>query len=368
MKTFERIIVTNDLTDRGFYMTDKGLNDLCTEYNKKSFPVFYGHNYDDINQYIAHSCKGTAKKEKNKLMIQFNTLDTPNGQVYEKMLDDKVPMGYSVGIVIDEFEFDESSGLVNILSAVPYEFSATPIPTDENTFEDKFTISLDEMSNEIIAAFVNWDTAYINKLPNESFAVVEKDYTDGKITNKSARHLPFKDKNGKVDLPHLRNALARMNQIEAIGESQTSDELRKIAKKILVPYAKEFLPDSKWATQNNLEGDEMTITEKSIEAFDALLDANPSSPTNTLEASKVETPATEPIAVAPVLEAAKVEEQIAEVKPTELEILKKQVEELQLALKQKEEKKDTFQVSFETKTKDTKETLDKSEWANVWNL
>src|SRR5262249_5673290 len=34
----------------------------------------------------------------------------------------------------------------------------------------------------------------------------------GKTTPRSLRHFPYKDANGKVDLPHLRNALARIPQ------------------------------------------------------------------------------------------------------------------------------------------------------------
>src|SRR5262249_10123736 len=48
-----------------------------------------------------------------------------------------------------------------------------------------------------------WDSGYVTSLPDSSFAAVESDGT---------RHLPYKDKGGNVDLPHLRNALARLNQ------------------------------------------------------------------------------------------------------------------------------------------------------------
>ncbi len=60
-----------------------------------------------------------------------------------------------------------------------------------------------------------WTAAFINTLPDSSFAVVspggEKD-EEGKTTPRALRHLPFKDADGKVDLPHLRNALARLPQ------------------------------------------------------------------------------------------------------------------------------------------------------------
>ena len=66
-----------------------------------------------------------------------------------------------------------------------------------------------------------WTTAYENSLPNSSFAFVSE---DGKT-----RKLPYKDANGKVDLPHVRNALARLNQTQGIPD----DEKMKIKMMLL---------------------------------------------------------------------------------------------------------------------------------------
>jgi hypothetical protein len=44
-----------------------------------------------------------------------------------------------------------------------------------------------------------------NKLPNSSFAVVDAN---------GVGHLPYKHADGSIDLPHLRNALARLNQTQ----------------------------------------------------------------------------------------------------------------------------------------------------------
>jgi hypothetical protein len=57
-----------------------------------------------------------------------------------------------------------------------------------------------------------WSTGYINDLPDNSFALIEsggKKDSQGKTVPRSLRHLPYKDTNGKIDLPHLRNAMAR---------------------------------------------------------------------------------------------------------------------------------------------------------------
>jgi HK97 family phage prohead protease len=60
-----------------------------------------------------------------------------------------------------------------------------------------------------------WSTAYVNDLPDSAFLYVEsggKKDSEGKTTPRSLRHFPYKDANGNVDLPHLRNALARIPQ------------------------------------------------------------------------------------------------------------------------------------------------------------
>jgi len=93
-----------------------------------------------------------------------------------------------------------------------------------------------------------WDTAFINNLPDAAFAVIEPAYKRGEVKDKRARHLPHhgpsvKDpnENGSVDLPHLRNALARMNQIKPITDSISTEELRRRARTHLLRHAKALL-------------------------------------------------------------------------------------------------------------------------------
>lgn len=74
-----------------------------------------------------------------------------------------------------------------------------------------------------------WTTKFINDLPNSSFAVIEPAYLDGKTDNKNARHLPYKNASGEIDLPHYRNALARANQIKPVTDSISTEDLRKKA-------------------------------------------------------------------------------------------------------------------------------------------
>jgi hypothetical protein len=110
------------------------------------------------------------------------------------------------------------------------------------------------------AAEAQWTTAYINDLPDSSFAVIEPAYKSGKTDNKACRHLPHKDGNGTIDLPHLRAALARMNQIVPVTDSISADALRAQAKRVLVPLAKKYLPGSQWAESTGKETTEKLAT------------------------------------------------------------------------------------------------------------
>lgn len=81
-----------------------------------------------------------------------------------------------------------------------------------------------------------WTTAYINNLSDDCFAFIKpggKKDEGGKTVPRSLRYLPYKDANGKIDLSHLRNALARLPQ------SDLSDEEKKKAEVVLTKAAKE---------------------------------------------------------------------------------------------------------------------------------
>jgi len=80
-----------------------------------------------------------------------------------------------------------------------------------------------------------WTTAYINDLPDSSFAYIEPGKkVDGKTVPRSNRHLPYKDINGGIDAAHVRNALARLKQtnISAQARGRALSKLCGAAKKV----------------------------------------------------------------------------------------------------------------------------------------
>jgi len=107
----------------------------------------------------------------------------------------------------------------------------------------------DETPSETDEEKAEWTTEYINTLPNSSFAVIEPAYLEGKTEDKNCRHLPFKNENGEVDLPHYRNALARVNQIKPITDSISEEELRKQAAAELEKY-RDLLEENKSEKSN----------------------------------------------------------------------------------------------------------------------
>lgn len=112
------------------------------------------------------------------------------------------------------------------------------------------------------AEAAEWTTEYKNNLPDSTFLYVEsggKKDKEGKTVPRSLRHLPYKDADGKVDSPHLRNALTRLGQPNTgSGEEWLTDAL----KKRLVSKAQKL---SGSQTNANLE------TEMEIEQVEQLL-------------------------------------------------------------------------------------------------
>lgn len=74
-----------------------------------------------------------------------------------------------------------------------------------------------------------WDTAYVNNLPDDAFAYIEpggeKD-DQGKTRPRSLRHFPYKNAQGQLDRDYIANGLARLSQ--DLGEWATADAKAQI--------------------------------------------------------------------------------------------------------------------------------------------
>lgn len=101
----------------------------------------------------------------------------------------------------------------------------------KNPFEKEVGWRKEQLATDNVKA--QWTTAYVNNLPDSSFLYIksggEKD-GDGKTTPRSLRYFPYKDANGKVDLPHIRNAISRAPQANLPADviKRVQDKARKI--------------------------------------------------------------------------------------------------------------------------------------------
>jgi HK97 family phage prohead protease len=75
-----------------------------------------------------------------------------------------------------------------------------------------------------------WSTAYVNGLPDSAFLLV---FTDDK--GDKQRMFPYKDANGKVDVPHLNNAISRIPQASTLTADQRAAVMLK-AKKLAAAH------------------------------------------------------------------------------------------------------------------------------------
>lgn len=105
--------------------------------------------------------------------------------------------------------------------------------------------------------YVTWTTAYINRLPDGAFLYIEsggeKD-EDGRTTPRRLRHFPIRDASGEVDLPHLRNAIARIPQ----AVDRDGNRLARSLVERLQNEAREIL--ARATEENNLGGTDMENT------------------------------------------------------------------------------------------------------------
>jgi len=86
-----------------------------------------------------------------------------------------------------------------------------------------------------------WDVKYQNDLPDSAFALVVKgEKQQGKTVPKTNRNLPHHDSSGKVDLPHLRNAMARVTHtnLSKTQQKEAHDHLLRHYKQLGMEHPK----------------------------------------------------------------------------------------------------------------------------------
>lgn len=104
-----------------------------------------------------------------------------------------------------------------------------PFPDEGHAPDDEVDEEPEEMAE--------WTSAFINDLPDSAFLYIapggEKD-EGGKTAPRSLRKFPYRNADGSVDLPHLRNAIQRIPQSDAPGlDAEKKASLQAKARGIL---------------------------------------------------------------------------------------------------------------------------------------
>lgn len=122
---------------------------------------------------------------------------------------------------------------------------------------DLATLTLDEMADlKAKLEEAVWSAAFENDLPDSSFLYVAPGGTkdsDSKTTPRDLRYFPVKDSAGAIDMPHLRNALARIPQSSLSAEVQAQ----------CTAAAEKMMPKES-AVESLLAGDFVPLNEKAL--------------------------------------------------------------------------------------------------------
>jgi hypothetical protein len=168
-----------------------------------------------------------------------------------EIVDDGVPFGVVSFEELEAVKQSEAAGQMarslshqfqmmigNIFQRDDIEDKAGAIKSLANEFAQRVDDAMDQKELDEKAV---WSTKFVNDLPDSSFLHIlpggERN-GEGKTKPRSLRMFPYKDKSGKVDLPHLRNAIARIPQSNRI-DAATKERLQTKARGILKKQSKE---------------------------------------------------------------------------------------------------------------------------------
>ncbi|HUM33635.1 MAG TPA: HK97 family phage prohead protease [Candidatus Saccharicenans sp.] len=232
--------------DEGGDIVEKGAFKKTIK-EKKTFPLLWHHN-SSVPDLVVGTFK--AEEDVRGLAIRAEFFDDEDSQKarrkVQRLQERGVMVGLSIGYRAIKWAYDTIEGrTVRRLKEIALdEGSITLFPMNQEALVESVKSLIDRI-DRLEEEKAEWTAAFINSLPDAAFAVIEPAYKNGDTEDKRARHLPHHKKNvsdpdddDSVDLPHLRNALARMNQVKPVTDSISAEELRKKATKHLIGHAK----------------------------------------------------------------------------------------------------------------------------------
>lgn len=181
------------------------------------------------------------REDPRGLFVKAVISDTARGRDALALLKDGAIYEMSIGYqpMVSDFSKLGEETVRNLREIKLHEASLVTMPANEQAVVTALKAEPQEETEDK----ATWDTAYVNDLPDSAFLYVEDGDKDegGRTVPRSKRHFPYKDSAGKVDLPHLRNAIARIPQSNAPGLDK--EKLQERARRMLEDASKADAPD-----------------------------------------------------------------------------------------------------------------------------
>jgi HK97 family phage prohead protease len=241
--TFEAVISTQNADRERDIVSAPAMVTALQKWNR---PIPLSWNHSTAAQDIFGSVDPQSAVEKDGEVLVKGQVDLESQVGKEAWRSFKSrTVGFSFGYLILEAANRKGGGR-SITGLDVFEVTATPTPMNNDTRvlatkaaeEHLFTAMELEgaLAGELKAV---WTAAYINDLPDSAFLHIEPGGTkddQGNTTPRSLRYFPYKDASGNVDMPHLRNALARISQSDL--SQNVKDQLTSKAQRIMADSSK----------------------------------------------------------------------------------------------------------------------------------
>lgn len=199
---FSAVVATFDVVDRD---DDVIVKDAFARNVGREIPVLLGHNWESgITVGTGHVEPAAAEAVFHGRFI-VDPDHVYGRMAYAQAKHARSVQEFSIGFETLKAEYAQREG------------KTVRVIKDLHLFEVSLVPAGAQPGTRVLAVKAAWTTAYVNDLPDSAFAVIlpggEKDET-GRTVPRDLRKLPHHDANGEVDLPHLRNALARLPQTD----------------------------------------------------------------------------------------------------------------------------------------------------------
>jgi hypothetical protein len=160
-----------------------------------------------------------AKSQRLSLLSQL--LDTPEANLYScELADDYIDVDKARFEPGEMLAFHSEGPALLVKMAKPTITLGYSDEDQQELFLEKDAYLVGRLVFDHKLAKAKWSAKYINALPDSAFLYVEpggKKGKDGRTFPPNKRHFPVRDKNGKLDAPHIRNALSSIDQSDAKG-------------------------------------------------------------------------------------------------------------------------------------------------------